>query len=109
MSTSSTEADRAEQTLEHGREPDTERGLGVGAEHEARQRDADLRRADIAVEGAAVLDMRKKPPGQPVAIIREPPDPAATHAHRRELAGDVQRVGHNEDGHDEPGADGHGD
>ena len=43
--------------------------LGISAEHHARQRDADLRRGDVAVEPLRILDDRQEPRGERVAVL----------------------------------------
>ena len=65
-------------------------GLGVRAERHARQRDADLRRGDVAGEPLGVLDDRQQPGRDRVAVLAHPPQPAAADPDRPELGGHVQ-------------------
>ena len=64
--------------------------LRVGAGHQARQRDADLRGRDVAVELAGVFEDREGPRRQQMPVFGHPAEPAAPGSHRREFSGDVE-------------------
>ena len=87
--------------LQQRRERRRERRLSVGAEDQARERDADLRDRDVAIELVRVLDDRQDPGGQGVAVLRQPPQPAAAGADGGELRGHVQARQQDEKDNDE--------
>ena len=79
-----------------------DRGLAVGAEDQAGERDADLAGRDVGVELAGVGDERRQPQRQEVAVLGHLAHAAAPHADRRELRRDVERRqdGEHDDDHE---------
>ena len=65
------------------------RDLRVRAEHEARQRDADLRDADVPIERGGAFDEGKKEAREEVPVLALPADATPAHADRPELGGHV--------------------
>ena len=78
------------EALEPRCQPRRERRLSIRAEDQARERDANLRGRDVAIELTRILDDREQAAGQRVAVLRHPPQAAATHADRRELSRHVE-------------------
>ena len=85
-----------------GAETRSQRRLAVGAEDQARQRDADLGGGDVAVELARIFENRKDPRCEHVSVFGKPAQPAASGADRRELRRDVQPGEQDEQGDDRP-------
>ena len=84
------------------RERRRECGLAVGAENQARERDADLRGGDVPIELVRILDERKQARRQRASVLGEAPQPAATHADGRELSSHVEGREQNQQDDDRP-------
>ena len=83
-----------------GASGDADGRLRIRAEDQTRERDADLRGADVAIERGWRLDKGQEQARGPATVLREPPDPAPAHPDRPELRRHVQRVGEDEQGAD---------
>ena len=92
---------------ERRRQGDGKRGLGVGAQDEARQRDADLRGGDVPAEAEWRRDVRHQPAREAVAVVAQALDAAPPRAHGAKLGADVEGIRKNEDCRHEPGGSGH--
>ena len=66
-------------------------GARIGAENQAGERDADLRGGDVAVERGRRLEDRQQARRERTAVLRQPSQPAAAGADRRELGRHIQR------------------
>ena len=80
-------------------------GLRVGAEHEARDRDADLAGGDVAVERSRPLEDRQQPGREAVALLGQLADAAAAGADGGEFGGDVDGVDEDQRRDDEDGCE----
>jgi len=74
------------------RQPDSERGLRVGTEEQARQRDANLAGPDVPVTRRGRLQHRKQPGGEGVAVRGHLLDAGAADADGRKFRRDVHGV-----------------
>ena len=77
-----------------------DRGLGVGAENQAGEGDADLRGGDVAVERVRVFEDGQNPGGERVSVLGQPAQPAPARAHGGELRRHEQRRQQDQQGDD---------
>ena len=88
------------QALDEWRDTRRNRGLGVRAEDQAGEGDADLRRGDVAVERVRVFEDGQNPGRKGVSVLRQPSQPAPARAHDGELRRDEQRRQQDQQGDD---------
>ena len=86
--------------LNQGGETGRDRGLGVGAENQAREGDADLGGSDVAIERVRVFEDRQHPRRERVAVLGQPSQPAPARAHDGELRRHEQRRQQDQQGDD---------
>ena len=86
--------------LDERRHARRDRRLGVGAEDQAGEGDADLGGGDVAIERVRVFDDRQHPGGERVAVLGQPSQPAPARAHDGELRRDEQRRQQDQQGDD---------
>ena len=91
---------QASHALDQGSEPGRDRGLGVGAENEAGEGDADLRGGNVAIERVRVLEDRQHPRREGIAVLGQPSQPAPARAHDGELRRHEQRRQQDQQGDD---------
>ncbi len=93
-------ASQSSDALDEGSETRRDRGLGVGAENQAGEGDADLRGGDVAVERVRVLEDGQHPGREGVAVLGQPSQPAPARAHDGELRRHEQRRQQDQQGDD---------
>src|SRR5262245_24598402 len=92
---------RRAERFEHSDDPSRQPVFAVHSEAQARQRDADLRRRDVAILELRVLENPKYAHRQPAALTGLMLDVGSRRADDRELGSDEQPVGEDEQGDDE--------